>query len=186
MDVPEDCREGQMNVMIDLETMSSRPNAAIASIGAVAFDLDKIYEVGDFTRTFYVNVDLNQQSYRHFSGDTIYWWLKQEKAASKQLLCDLVLPDQALQMFTDWYKSVEGEKAWAYGAAFDHVVLQTMFNDRLMQNPIHYRDQLCMRTITRLSSYIRPNIPGLVAHNALADCITQTIWLQRCLNGNKI
>jgi hypothetical protein len=177
-----------MNIMLDLETMSSRPNAAIASIAAVAFDPSLIYSVEDFKDKFYVNVDLNQQPYRHFDGNTIYWWLKQDKAASDQLLSNVVLPDQALQAFTDWYKKVDGKATWAYGATFDHVVLQTMFNDRLMQNPIHYRNQLCMRTIVRLFQRKRPEIPGLVAHNALDDCIVQAIWLQECIgdHGNSL
>lgn len=41
-----------MNIMVDLETLGTKPNSAILSIGAVAFDDQGLHD------EFYCNVDL--------------------------------------------------------------------------------------------------------------------------------
>ncbi|MBK0004878.1 3'-5' exonuclease, partial [Erwinia sp. S38] len=45
------------HLMIDLETMGNKPNAAIVSIGAVFFEPDS----GEIGNTFYSNVQLESE-----------------------------------------------------------------------------------------------------------------------------
>lgn len=174
--------EMKMDVMIDIEAMSTRSNAALASIGAVAFNRHEVTPIEELVKSsFYVNVDLRQQGWRHFDGSTIYWWLSQSNQARESIQGDLQLPDQALQLFTDWYNRVRGGRAWAYGATYDHVILESLYQDRRLPNPISYRDQLCMRTVVKLAKVERPAFSG-VAHNALDDALVQTHWLQLCFD----
>ena len=63
----------KQNLMIDLETLGTKPNSAILSIGAVYFDKDGLGE------EFYANVDLQDSIDSGFDIDasTVYWWLSQ-------------------------------------------------------------------------------------------------------------
>lgn len=63
------------NIMADIETMSTKPDAAIIAIGAVAFDLPG-KEILD---RFYTTVDL-ASSMAHggvVDASTILWWMRQ-------------------------------------------------------------------------------------------------------------
>ena len=78
-----------LEVMLDLETMSTSSSAAIVSIGAVKFDPHgKIGDFGDPAnaeyKPFYCTVELTSciDAGLHVSGSTIEWWLKQENDAA--------------------------------------------------------------------------------------------------------
>ena len=63
-----------VNVMVDLETMSSRADASICSIGAVKFEGKEILD------TFYCTVDLKscKDAGLRVSMDTVEWWSRQK------------------------------------------------------------------------------------------------------------
>lgn len=176
-----------MDVMIDMETMSSRNNAAIATLGAVAFNPDIITPLGEMDSRNFFNgyLDLRKQEGRHFDGDTIYWWLQQSLEARVALRPKFnVQPDEprrVLQQFSDWCYTVGAKRCWSYGATFDNVLLVDIYRWVGLNCPIHYRDQACARTVIQLASLPRPQVAGLVAHGALDDAIVQTIWLQQSL-----
>lgn len=176
-----------MDVMIDMETMSNRNNAAIASIGAVAFNPDVITSIEqlDPRHVFNVHVDLTQQEGRHFDGDTIYWWLQQSQEARTALRPRFNMPPDsprvAVQKFTDWYKTVNGGRTWSFGATFDLVLLTDLYRWCHLKNPIHYRDQACARTIIHIASLPRPEVAGMVSHGALDDAVIQALWLQQSM-----
>jgi hypothetical protein len=178
-----------LNVMIDMETMSSRNNAAIASLGAVAFDpeLQGAPHAGDLqpANIFSAHLDLRQQEGRHFDGDTIYWWLQQSQEARVALRPRFNVPPEApaevLRQFTKWYSMVGSGRSWSFGATFDLVLLVDLYRWVGQKCPISYRDQYCARTVIGLSGVSRPEVPGLVSHGAVDDAIVQTIWLQQAL-----
>ena len=73
-----------MHIMIDLETMGTRPDAPIVAIGAVAFRPDSQHkdgemELGGIYGTFYMTIDL-AKSVREgavIDPDTVMWWMQQ-------------------------------------------------------------------------------------------------------------
>ena len=71
-----------INVMIDLETMSTESNAAICSIGAVKFTLEE-----GIVDTFYCTVDAADCKAHGLviSADTIRWWSTQPKEVLESL-----------------------------------------------------------------------------------------------------
>ena len=187
-----------LNVMIDLETSASRPSAGIFSIGAVAFDPLVVSGPNEFRatlqlphlqgNTFYAIVDLKTQR-ESFDIDpsTFYWWLRQSSQAQEEICKDGISIRRALIEFAAWYNSLVPPTipsiqipTYAYGATFDHVVLQHAYDTLKLRNPIYYRNQLCMRTIVQLSEVKCPQLDGLVGHNALDDAIRQAIWIQEC------
>lgn len=170
--------------MVDIETMSSKPHGAIASIGAVAFDPygnDTVAGI-EASRKFYVNLNMRDQISRHFDPDTLYWWLTQSPAAQRALVDPVPVPTiQGLLKYSDWCFSQKADRFWCLGATFDHVLMQTLFTSVARKNPAHYSRQLCFRSIAKFSGLERPEIPELVGHNALDDAIKQAIWMQQCI-----
>ena len=65
-------------VVVDLETLSTRPNSCIVSIGAVAFNLQEA-----ILDEFFINVDASdcRSHGLHIDRNTIEWWKKQSKEA---------------------------------------------------------------------------------------------------------
>lgn len=66
------------DISFDLETLSTRPNAAIISIGAVAFDRDS----GKIGTSLYLEIAVDDAiKHGHVSGSTIGWWITQGGSA---------------------------------------------------------------------------------------------------------
>lgn len=160
------------HVMIDLETMDTRPSAAIVSIGAVSFDR----EIG-IKSTFYSVVDL--KSSMRCGGtvgpDTVLWWMQQSDQAREALSLESQNLSAALQSFAQWLSDIENvEGVWGNPAAFDNVILRESYF-RLDQNPPwDWRKDRCLRTLKKemnlkpTEDYIFREFIG-VEHNALDD-----------------
>jgi hypothetical protein len=166
------------HAMLDLETMGLSPDGVICAIGAVKFD-----PFGDeLSDPFYVVVEMDgQEKYgRRFTGSTVTWWLQQEDAARRELYRGDRIPlPAALEQF-QWWMGPASMPTWAYGATFDHSILQSAYGAVGLKNPIHYRDQFCMRPYARLTKVECPHVPG-TTHNAVDDATRQARWLQAIL-----
>ncbi len=170
------------HVMVDIETMSTSPRSAIASIGAVIFDPngDNI----DDMPTFYQAIDLasNEKAGRHFSGSTIAWWLKQEEGARAALLTDVLPLHTALTKFQQWLTKNQPIICWANSPSFDCVILKDAFSDFSMHWQFNYWEERDVRTI-KDAAYPNGDCPKIqlgVAHGALDDSMSQALTVQRC------
>jgi hypothetical protein len=181
------------DVMVDIETLDTSPTAAILSIGAARFD-PRGDELGE---TFYTNVSLPSSLDAGFtvSGDTIYWWLKQEKAAQEALLVAPVKVKEALNNFRT-FVLLTGEfkttSLWSHGSDFDLVILSQAMQRCNLEVP-------WMRRLVRDTRTLFALAPGYYAlvkakalpksgtvHNALDDALSQVQWVQtayRLLKG---
>ncbi len=175
-----------MHVMIDLETASTRMDAAILSIGAVRFDTKRVYDY-PFYRA--ITLDSNTSFGRHISGDTVRWWMGQSEQA-RAVFTDpqAVHLAAALQDLCTWLRgaktcnpaAVEPEPVyvWGNGANFDISILQSSYEAGGIPLPWGYRDVRCMRTVRSLSGadcVATPENPS--PHNALSDAKCQAEWL---------
>jgi DNA polymerase III epsilon subunit-like protein len=164
----------QIQIMIDLETLSTRSNASILSIGATKFTL----EDGVIDK-FYCNVDAQtcKNLGLHVSKDTLDWWKKQNKEAIKALMVNKLPLDVALTNFTDWIG--KGDIiVWGNGASFDIVILESAFEAiGISRYPWKYWNVMCYRTIMNLfgldNSKIRKEQTD-THHHALDDALSQT------------
>jgi hypothetical protein len=176
-----------MDVMIDLETMSSKKNAAVASLGAVVFDPDgedTVSKIIEEKRSFYTPLNMMRQGNRHFEASTIYWWLEQSEEARLAVRtgeAPAFNPVGQFVRFNTFLDTWSIKRAWCHGATFDHVILESLYTDCGVIYPIHYANQFCSRTVCKLSKIPKPELPELVGHNALDDAIRQVIWLQQSL-----
>ena len=73
--------------MIDLETLSTRPNATILTIGGVKFDP---YKNTEPSQGMYYRVDVDSQTEmgRDVMDETIEWWGKQAQDVREEALGD--------------------------------------------------------------------------------------------------
>ena len=75
-----------MDIMLDIETLSTRPEAVVLTLGAVKFDpwADEVNtETG-----LYIRIDVDEQLTlnRHVQQDTVDWWGRQPQDVREEAL----------------------------------------------------------------------------------------------------
>jgi exodeoxyribonuclease VIII len=180
-------------VMLDLETMGTGPDAAIVAIGAVAFDIDTALIS---PRSFYVRVNLRYAvgAGGVMDAETVIWWLQQSAEARQEITREdleqrpLV---NALLNFRNWLKAEANgadSRVWGNGAALDNVILRRAYQRLPMDAPWSHWNDRCYRTIKGLyGSDIKIERRG-THHHALADAEAQAVHLLRmldCDNGQR-
>lgn len=169
------------HVMIDLETLGTRADAVILSIGAVKFNLDS-GKIDD--KAFYasVSIDSNHEAVqRHISESTLLWWFDQSEEARKVFTEPKTTLYAALEDFNSWMDgNIDRErvKVWSNGADFDIPMMAHAFDTNGLAIPWMFYNARCFRTYKALpqaSGVLKPQ--NKCAHNALQDAITQAQWL---------
>lgn len=176
------------NIMLDLETFGVSNSAAIISIGAVMFDLQK-FELGP---SFHVKIDLKGHNLGKIDGSTVLWWLGQSDAAVEALLRgERVSPVEALKKFCEWLNKDVDYFLWSSGPTFDSVILRSAFDRHSMKWPFKYNADRDFRTIRDIGSELFPLIrfeADKAAHDALIDATEQaryTVSVCKELYGRK-
>ena len=74
--------------MMDIETLSTRPDAVILTVGACKFDP---YTQTETTGDFYlrINVDEQAQLGRHIDENTVAWWGQQAADVRDEALSEI-------------------------------------------------------------------------------------------------
>lgn len=161
------------DVMLDLETMGNKSNAAIVSIGAVEFNI----ETGEMGREFYKVVDLQSclDAGLNVNGSTIYWWLQQDDEARKRICEKGGLLYDVLSRFNTWMEDcVDKVRIWGNGARFDIGILEDAYlalQPCKLQTPWYFRSEMDVRTLVSFAPNIKANLPFTgVEHNPIDDC----------------
>lgn len=165
-----------IDVMIDLETMSTRSNAAIVSIGAVIFDETSILD------EFYTPVNLTTciEHGLHVDPRTVEWWEKQDPDAVLAWKTDSA-PNMisALTEFCAWIRKHGDSKIvrpWGNGADFDLVIMINAFNSIDADPPWQFYNHRCFRTLKNMFPVQRAK-PKDTKHHALNDARNQALHL---------
>jgi DNA polymerase III epsilon subunit-like protein len=167
--------------MVDLETMSTQKNAAIISIGAVKFWLNVSQDEFTDDQLFYQTVSLksSQKAGLDIDANTVEWWIQQSREAQSALFTnnqkDLT---SALHALSNWFP--RDACLFGNGATFDNVILRSAFEACGIQYPTTYKQDMCYRTLRRLSDVEMPKFEG-TKHNALHDAMAQTKHLMAIL-----
>ena len=161
-----------LHIMVDLETADKIPTAALFSIGAVLFDASGVIA------RFHVAVDLQSciDAGLTVSGDTIYWWLQQSRAAHEGILAD---DDRchlayALQKFREFIPT--DACVWGNGSEFDNAVVLNACAVLNVPPPWERWNNRCYRTAKSLAPHIEAKRIG-THHNAQDDAETQAVHL---------
>lgn len=173
----------KMDVMIDLETLSTRPNAVILVIAAVKFNrTGKLTELKEMD-TFYLRIDINSclRKAMHSSQDTRDWWNKQDKAIREEAFGqpreDLSI---ALRQFVEWFGDTE--YIWSHGATFDIVIMNEAFRRCGLEAPWKFWNCRDTRTIYDIAGIRNNELPQAAKHHALYDCHRQIWGVKKAMN----
>lgn len=131
--------------VVDEESMSTEPNAAILAIGATMIDdLEAVDR-------FYVNVDLQSclAVGLHESESTRNRWKQQSATAFEATQTNCVPIQTALQMWSDWIGKHGGEsvRLMGNGPCADNMWLNSAYKACGMTNPVPYWNDICHRTL---------------------------------------
>ena len=162
-------------VMLDLETLSSEPNAPIIQIGLCAFDI-RTGEIGpDFGLLVRPDFKMTPPSL-----STVCWWLKQSDAA-RQAVADCeygVLPSVACFRVSGWIAEYTAQnfELWAMPPSFDVVILENTFRTCDLPTPWHYAATRDLRTLESIAGMTKADrVKATVAHDAREDARAQAL-----------
>lgn len=166
------------DIMIDLETLATSPDATVLTIGAVKFDPfgDDVNE--PTCQKFYVRVDIDScdQLGLAVSDDTVAWWAQQSQEAQDEAFH----PDNRVHIVEamhQLYKFCWGAKrVWSHGASFDVVICEHIFNKIQKAVPWKFWEVRCTRTLFDIG--INPERPPVLKHHALEDAWNQAVGVQ--------
>lgn len=153
------------HIMLDIETLHTRPGGVVFQIGACRFSplTGQTYEkfFVDICTTDSVALGLE------IDGDTAEWWFNQ--GGIKQASPLPVL--EAFTHFHRWITDIEPDFVWSHGIDFDFPMLEHIFRLLKIPTPWPYYIKRDSRTIWSLANP-RARHSG-ASHDALEDCIQQ-------------
>lgn len=169
------------HLMVDIETLGTRPGSVILSIGAVVFD-PRGNSVGP---TFYVNVDAKSCGALGMTCDesTVRWWEQPENQKARKRIEKSPKPisiTAALTTFMEFYRLYKCDGIWGHGSCFDVVLIEDALR-RLGVTvfPWDFRSVRDTRTLFDVSDTLLPRDEKLYPkHEALADAKFQAFSVQ--------
>lgn len=166
------------DVMIDIETLDTRPSAVILEIGICPFDALK-GEVGT-GEAIEVSLNDNERLRRTASAATLNWWAEQERPMPGEGLSAVSLK-QALLWLQERLHFCRGGApdgkvcVWANSPSFDLVILEDAFRQLGLDVPWKFWEQRDVRTVLKLAGIRK----GKVSHLAVDDCRRQAEYVTR-------
>ena len=168
------------DILLDLETLGTRPGCVILTLGAVKFDPYSLREPGP---GIYFRVDVDEQTAlgREVQEDTLNWWISQADDIREEALGEneRVSLDT---LYRDLNKLLVGaDSIWAQGPLFDFAILENLYRQMGWPTPWQYWQIRDSRTLFGVHGDPREkNKAGL--HNALEDCVSQATAVQQVYN----
>jgi len=173
-------------IMLDLETLSTKNNASILTIGAIRFDRNSFKIKEQFYKR--ITKESNEHFNRHFDDQTMSWWTKQSEQAKKEIFenKNRINLSTALQELSIFCRGAS--KIWANGVAFDIPILESAYEACDLDTPWRFWNVRDVRTIydlgdITLNNFKRQNELDSDHHNALADCMTQLLCFEQAMNN---
>tara|TARA_B100000989_G_C19462724_1_gene436944 strand:- start:294 stop:821 length:528 start_codon:yes stop_codon:yes gene_type:complete len=166
-----------IHAMIDLETLSTSPNAVILTVGGVKFDPNT--QMKSYSEMYFrVDVDSQTKMGRDVMQDTVDWWSKQPKEISDEAFSDSnrVSLDEMIKSINKF--SVGVDVFWCQGPLFDYAILQDIYKQLGHPAPWQYWQIRDSRTLFSLVPRDL-NEKRQDLHNALEDCRFQAKKVQK-------
>ncbi|WP_427551719.1 3'-5' exonuclease [Methylomonas sp. MS20] len=169
--------------MIDLETLSLKPNAMILSIGAVMFDA----EIGNIGAQLHIGCVMYGQG-RDLDRDVVKWWAEpKQKAAYDEIMMFVQQKpyrlDLALAALSRFIVKHNPKQIWGNSPSFDLSILANAYQQHDMTMPWPFWNERDTRTIVNVCRQLTGVDPKKqiefdgTAHSALADAIYQARYV---------
>ena len=176
------------HAMVDIETLGTKPNSVVLTVGGCKFNPFTMDEPFDF---FLMKLDVDQQieQGRFVDDKTLEWWGKQAPEIQEEAfgLDNRVEVVEFCKAFNKWLVGVDIK--WAQGPRFDYGILESLYDSFDHHINWAYWQEADSRTIFNLM----PGDPRKDAqgnqtghHDALADSIVQAIAVQKSFEHFKV
>ena len=165
------------HVMVDLETLGTRPGCVVLSIGAVRFD--PLRDISGSPTFFYGVLSSKEQETRglEIDAETKAWWGRQSEEA--QAVLKISTSDNAqpvietLTEFANFLLSAdEAPRLWGNGSDFDNAILAELYHRFKLPVPWKFYHNRCYRTLKSFAPAVKLERQGTY-HNALDDAMSQ-------------
>jgi hypothetical protein len=166
-----------IHATIDLETIDTRPQSTVLSLGAVKFNP---FDDSEPHSEMYFKIQIDDQDRlgRTSSDDTIEWWSKQDPKIMEEAFDQegAITVEEALSKINKFVVGVD--VLWGQGYGFDYTIIEDMY--RSLGKPIPYnfwqvRDSRTLFSVCKEDP--RKKIQNDL-HNALADAYYQSKAIQ--------
>lgn len=165
-----------IELMIDIETLSTKVDAFILQIAAVPFEIGTD-QIGDEVSRFNLHVNASSQADRRMDLDTIAWWMEQPEEARNRVFKPRTRHNlkDALSLFRQYYTSLGHPVIWSNGPEFDSAIIKHAYEQVGLPCPWHHRKVRDLRTAKDLIpvGVDRTRDPNPVLHDPEVDCIEQ-------------
>lgn len=186
------------DVMVDLETLGTRPGSIILSIGSVAFDRAK--DPLDWPEFYSVISIASSRKFGLTSDESTSAWWSRQSLEARRVLDEAddpsapTLPD-VLKNFGKFLMrqgDIRACRLWGNGSDFDNVLLVSAFQAAMLgKPPWNYYNHRCYRTLKNLfpqyalsesaRNAVQVEQHSGVHHNALDDARFQALSAVRIL-----
>lgn len=155
-------------VMMDIETLSSKPNAVVTAIGLAYFNKTEVTG----TAVWYLDYSKDPG---HIESRTVRWWLEQaEDIRTLNLRGEAPSGDQVAFV----YDALKGRQVWGNGPQFDCCIMRDWFTRFGSPCPWHFRDERDCRTMFAIGRALNVTTPPKSnAHDARADAVWQAEYV---------
>ena len=162
---------------IDLETIDTRPQATVLSLGAVKFNPFDDSEPHS-EMYFKISVDDQDSLGRTASDDTIEWWSKQDPKIMEEAFDQegAISVQDALSKISKFVVGVD--VLWGQGYGFDYTIMEDMFRSKNMPIPYNFWQVRDSRTLFSVCQEDPRKKIQNELHNALADAYYQSKAIQ--------
>ena len=160
-------------IMIDIETLSTKSNAAILTIAALKFSReDSLKNINEY-ETFYKRITRSSTADFDVDPATVEWWSKQNSEAKFEALesTDRIDLKPALEELILFFGDIS--TVWSKSPDFDCVILTTAFASCGLESPWKFYNTRCVRTIMDLANVKNWEVCSRNQHNAVFDCYGQ-------------
>ena len=165
-------------VMLDLETLGTRPGDAILSIGAVKFSPSQ-----GISATFYrtISGESCKEIGLRATKATLEWWAKQDEKVRKEAFKGEWHIKKVLEDFTIWLHP--DSILYGNGANFDNALLGAAYRAAGLDVPWKFWNDRCFRTLKNMFMKHRVERTG-AEHHALEDAKYQALQLIQMVKDN--
>jgi len=162
------------NIMIDIETLGSKPGCVILAVSAVEFDTTRHYL--HYTGNIHIGSCLSHLLL--VDPITLKWWTEQDLALQHRMFSGTTSLEVVLSELNQFFGETGKEAiVWCKGMNFDFPILHEAYDRVQLPIPWHYRNIRDSRTLTAASELKFEKPAG--AHDPYNDCVAQIKDLQR-------
>lgn len=167
------------DIMVDTETLGTKPGSIVLAIAAVTFDPYSDDEAAGYD--FYTNIDRDSAEEHGLKADraTELWWSKQDPSARDALLVNPKPLPRAMSLLSKFILKHKCTRVWCQGANFDAVLLEACFQATGIEVPWSYYNVRDTRTVYELAALDHRAVKRSGTHHkAIDDCYHQIKCLQ--------